>query len=116
MDLRRTTVSSVLNVYNLTGRVNAEVRGGVRVKKITDEIRDSIRQWIDENCGLTLKELACKVEDKYGIAVSITTSNRTIGSFNYSFKRTSLIPERRNCPGTIETRKNYGINFNNLHT
>ncbi|KAI5151221.1 hypothetical protein ENBRE01_3285 [Enteropsectra breve] len=38
MDLRRTTVSSVLNVYNFTGRVNAEVRGGVRVKKITDEI------------------------------------------------------------------------------
>ncbi|KAI5151220.1 hypothetical protein ENBRE01_1979 [Enteropsectra breve] len=80
MHLGRTTVSSVQNVYNFTGRVNAEVRRGVRVKKITNEIRDSNRIWIDEKCGLTLKELACKVEDKYGILVSITTINRSVGS------------------------------------
>ncbi|KAI5151845.1 hypothetical protein ENBRE01_3025 [Enteropsectra breve] len=56
------------------------IRNEIGIKKITDEVRASIRQWIDENCGLTLIELAGRVADMYGIIVSIATINRTIGS------------------------------------
>ncbi|KAI5151006.1 hypothetical protein ENBRE01_1833 [Enteropsectra breve] len=61
MGIRRTTVSTVLSVYNKTGRVAPMIRGRIRIKKITDEVRASIRQWIDENFRLTLKELAERV-------------------------------------------------------
>ncbi|KAI5151379.1 hypothetical protein ENBRE01_2101 [Enteropsectra breve] len=104
MGIRRTTVSEVIRVFNSEGRVIASPRGGVRERKLTDEMRTAIRSWIDADCGLSLKSLSEKVEADFGLTVSKSTIDRCISAFNYSFKRTSLIPERRNCPSTIEKR------------
>ncbi|KAI5154526.1 hypothetical protein ENBRE01_3401, partial [Enteropsectra breve] len=99
---------------NSEGRVIASLCGGVRERKLTDEMRTAIRSWIDADCGLSLKSLAEKVEADFGLTVSKSTIDRCISAFNYSSKRKSLIPERRNCPSTIEKRKEYALVFNSL--
>ncbi|KAI5151513.1 hypothetical protein ENBRE01_2188 [Enteropsectra breve] len=116
MSLKRTTVISVIKVFNSDGRITAKARGGPRGHKITDEARDAIRGWIDEDCGLTLKALTRKLLEEFNIDASSSTNDRCIDTFNYSFKLTSLIPERRNSADVIATRKNYAIHFNSLLT
>ena len=108
----RTTVSSIISNFNKNGQETKLKRGGDYSSKLNDEMKDSVRSWIDENAAITLKNLCTKVQEKYNIVVSSTTIHRTIKDFHYSLKRISLIPVRRNTESTIENRLQYPLAFN----
>ena len=71
-------------------------RGATRPKKLTDEHRIAIMSWIDEDCSITLKAMAARLADRFAITVGASTINRAIDDFHFSWKRTSIIPFRRN--------------------
>jgi len=73
-----------------------------------------IQSWIDEDCGITLKSIQQRCQSQLNINVSIASLHRAINNFNYSFKRTSLVPEKRNDPDVILQRKQYVIELNRL--
>lgn len=55
-----------------------------------------------------------KLIDEFNIQPSIMSIHRYIKSFNYTLKRTTLIPERRNDGKTIDAREAYSNMFFNL--
>ena len=111
MNINRTTVHSIIRRFLLTGSSESLPRGGVRPRKITNEISNAIKRWVDEDCGLSLSALVRKVMNDYNIVVSISTIVRCITAFNYTLKRIHYIPERRNDPANIELRRIYALEF-----
>ena len=114
LSLARQSVSSIIKIFNETGRVYAKKRGGGNNKKLNAEHENFIKEEIDNNPTITLKELKNKLLEKHRINVSISTIGRRIGDFHYSLKSLTVIPERRNNPRTIEVRFEYGTDFNNM--
>ena len=107
LQIKRQTVKSIVNIYNATGRIDKLKRGGQSRQKLTANDKEVIRGWVDDNCSLTLNQLACKVEEVLRIRVCKATIDRALHDFHYSWKRISLQPAMRNDEQTILTRKNY---------
>ena len=95
----------------MTGDIEPGKRGGKKPKKLSDEGICSIKQWIDEDCTLSLRKIRQKLEAEQvaQIVVSITAIGRAIEGFNYSFKRVHRQPEKRNALSNIQIRKEYVI-------
>lgn len=110
---KRTTVSSVISLYRKTGRILASPRGGPRNVKLNDATRLSIKNMVDENACVTLRGIQRTLATN-NIDVSKSTICRTLKKFHYTLKRTSIIPERRNDPRTIELRYEYAVAFMTL--
>ncbi|KAI5150758.1 hypothetical protein ENBRE01_1691 [Enteropsectra breve] len=61
--------------------------------------------------GVTLKTLKQYLLLQFGFDVSISTINKCISSFSYTFKRIHLLPQRRNDPDVILERRLYATEF-----
>ena len=81
-----------------------------RATKLDANAKAMIRNIIDDDCTVTIDFIKQKLSDS-GYNVSRWTIGRAIKGFNYSLKRTSFIPERRNTPSTILERKSYSEAF-----
>ncbi len=81
---------------------------------MSDWQKEKICDWVDEDCELTLKKLVEKCFNEWQIVISPSTVDRTLKQFHYSFKRLTLIPERRNSPDVIEKRHQYAVEYNRL--
>ena len=112
--LNRFTVYSILRKVRLTGVVEARKRGGTKPKKLSNDVIDSIKRWIDQDCTISLRKMQQKLEQEHNIQASITTITRAIEGFHYSFKRVNRHPERRNAPSNIEERRKYAVEFMSL--
>jgi transposase len=110
----RTTVKRIVELYNLEGRVKPNPRGGVKIQSLNEEQRDAIKRYISEDCSVTLEQIRLKLIKEFSVSVSISTINRAITGLNFSLKRTSLIPVRRNNESTVELRYNYASEFLSL--
>lgn len=112
--VKRSTVYSIRMVYLDEGResISNIVRG--RQMKLSDEQKCHILDWVDQDCTLTTKRLAVKVNEEFGIQISRQTVSRILKAFHYSFKRTSSIPERRNDPATIDLRYEFAVKMVDL--
>lgn len=109
--IKISTIYAILKIYETEGRVEKKLRGGVRRKSISIENSTFIKQLIEEDCGITLSCIKQKLFEKFNINVSISTISKYINEFNFSFKRVSLIPERRNDAQNIEDRAVYARNY-----
>jgi hypothetical protein len=58
-----------------------------------------------------LKTISEKIFEKYNVVVSKSTIDRYISTFNFTLKRISLIPTRRNDERSLEERFIYLNNF-----
>lgn len=114
LNINRSTVYNVLRKYHATMKIEADKRGKVMEKKITPEIQEQIKIWIDEDCSVSLQKIAHKILEQYQVQVCRSTVAKCIGDFNYSLKRIYLYPERRNTGATLEVRKDYAIRFTAL--
>ena len=110
------SVYKIINTYKTENRVDAKLKGGSRNKKLNEEEIIYIKQMIDEDCTFTLRNLQSLIIQKFDKPVLIVSISNAIKGFSYSFKRISLIPERRNNEENIEVRKIYAINFFNILT
>lgn len=109
--MKRSTVAGIIKLYQNTGRILANVRGGARYTKLNENHKNEIKRWIDEDCTLSLRLIRNKMKDNFNISVSIPTIFRYIDAFHYSLKRISLIPTRRNCRETILARRAYAMRY-----
>ncbi|XP_052890193.1 uncharacterized protein LOC128298480 [Anopheles moucheti] len=111
LNINKSTVYGIIKRYKDTWQIESKKRGGHRAKSLSSEAVDSIRVWIDEDCTLTLKALAEKVFQQYGVRVAASTIAKEVKEFNYSFKMIQRVPERRNTAATIEERTAYAARF-----
>jgi transposase len=116
LQIPRQSVRSVVNVYLKTGRVHSQRRGATRHKKLTDEHKAALVSWIDDDCSLTLKKIAARLAEQFSITIGTSTINRAIHEFHFSWKRTSLIPVRRNDDEALRVRQSYAENYLMLMT
>lgn len=93
------------------GSIDAKIRGGPANIILTMEHRESIKSFIANDCSISLKKIQEKLMENFNLRPSLSTIDRAISSFNFTFKRITNIPERRNDEETIETRCNYSREF-----
>lgn len=113
MDLNIQTVSRIVQKYLKDGEVqdNSHKKGGPHTKKLNEEQLQIVKNWVDEDCSLSLKTITEKCLAEFGVRICISTARNYLTGFNYTLKRIKLLPERRNTPQTIEVRKQYALRF-----
>lgn len=108
------TVVDIIERFKSTGSSLPANCGGDRRSKLSLEEKSMISRWVDERANITLHELKEKLSIQTGKIVSISTINRCLSTFKYSFKRIIFIPERRNEQDNIQKRVVYANEFNQL--
>jgi hypothetical protein len=91
--------------------VEGKTKGGNKPKILVEEHRSAVQRYILENCLITLKRIQEKLKEEYRVVSGIATIFRAIESFNFTLKRTSVVPELRNDDRTIEIRQQYANDF-----
>lgn len=111
MAINVTTVYGIIRAYNATGTHLQKKRGGYVPQIINPIMKCRIQEWIDEDAGITLKNLKAKLAEEFGISASTTTISKCISSFHYSMKRLQLQPARRNDMKSLECRQIYALKY-----
>ncbi|KAG0441551.1 Paired box protein Pax-2-A [Dictyocoela muelleri] len=114
LDINKSTVSRIIKRFVETGEISALVKGGNRRQKLTDIHNDAIREYLNENETLSLKEIQNKIKNQFNIRVDKSKINRSISNFYYSLKRLTLVPIRRNIQVNIDKRYEYVQRFLNI--
>ena len=112
LQLNYETVRTVIKRYKRFGE--QALPHGHRKLKLSPIHISSLKQWIEEDCQMTLSNLADKLEQEFNVKVCKQTINNYLTGLNFSVKRISPIPMRRNCESTIRIRKEYAVKFMNL--
>lgn len=107
----RTTVSSIVKRFNMTGNENSAPKGGNTRSKLNEEQKELIRSWVDDNCFLSLKDIVNRVSAELGITISRSCVDRCLRNFHYSVKSVLPIPHERNTQRTIDLRFIYAQKF-----
>ncbi|KII68146.1 hypothetical protein RF11_03028 [Thelohanellus kitauei] len=71
--------------YDADGRLSIQ-KTGIKQEKLSKEHKDFIKDKQDDDCFITLRPLKTKLFERF----------EAIGSFCYSFKTVTFVPERRN--------------------
>lgn len=107
------TVRSMYRTYKKNGLMEKKTTGR-RQPILTEEQKERICDWVDEDCSLTLLQLKNKCFEEMNITVSISTIERALKSFHYTIKRVHRIPLSRNSPAVIESRFEYALQYNRM--
>ena len=99
------TIKRVWDHYNDTGEHTSKRKGGNKRKLLSQQHIDYVRELIDENLFITLKDIKEKVEAIDDITVSISTIHRVIGDFNYTLKRVIFRPIQGETEEMWESRR-----------
>src|SRR6478672_11908691 len=59
--IKASTASRIASVYRIEGRTKALKRGGTHNQKLTDDMKQQVRAWVDEECTTPLAQMANKV-------------------------------------------------------
>ncbi|KII60828.1 hypothetical protein RF11_14809 [Thelohanellus kitauei] len=100
-----------LGVRYTPGRIDSNKRGYIKPEKLKEYQKEIIKSWIDDNAGIPLRTNVTKVQEEMDISVGKSTMDRILQSFHYSWKRLSIIPERRNNVSTLNIRERYATGY-----
>lgn len=110
LGINRNTLYSIVRKYRASGRtVCARPRG--RAPLLSAALKEELCSWVDGDCTQTLDQLSARLRNERGVSASRSTVLRALNDFHFSFKRTTPLPDRRNCPATIERRRAYALDF-----
>jgi transposase len=101
------TISNIKKAFYASGQMTKTTNRGVPPKVLSDQEACTIRDWLDNNCLLSLKAIQGGCERQFNKKPSLSTLSRIIRAFHYTIKRTSPQPERRNTDETIQARALY---------
>jgi transposase len=107
LEMNRNTVTSIIRLFEKTGRIEMKSTRSPRRKLLNDEAILFIRNEVDREVSLTLKALKTKVYEQLNISCSTTTIENALKKLHYTFKRVELVPERRNIENNINIREIY---------
>jgi transposase len=72
-----------------TGALDTRPRPGNRAaRKLTDELRQIVIAWIDEQPDLILPAVAQRLLEQYGVSITASQLSRTLIALGYSRKKT----------------------------
>jgi transposase len=111
--VQESAVRKIYKTFQKDGRVTKK-KTGKRRSKLSDEQKEKLCDWVDDDCQLTLQQLVAKCFEEWQIVLSPSTVARGLKHFHYSFKRVTLNPERRNSRDVIEKRYQYALQYNRL--
>ncbi|XP_058117056.1 uncharacterized protein LOC131259558 isoform X1 [Anopheles coustani] len=111
LQVKHSTVHGIIKKYRETGVIAATVRAPPNTKKLNGQVIASIKEWIDQDCSQTFKQLTIRIREQYNILVSTTTVARVIKGFHYSFKKVHKVALPAVHPGLIADRKEYAERF-----
>jgi len=112
--LPNSTVHNIINRFRKHNTFAKLKQGGKKYSKITPEIKEYLQKEVDENCTVSLKVLKQGIFDKFGVHLCESTIHGNLKQMHYSLKMLKLMPEKRNDAQTIELRKQYAIDFDNV--
>jgi transposase len=112
-DVKYETVRSIYKTYLKDGRVEKK-KTGHRKSLLSDQQKEKICDWVDDDCHLTLEQLKRKCLEEFNISLSVSTVERALKEFHYTIKRVHRIPNRRNDSSVIQKRFDYAINYNRM--
>jgi len=112
--LPKSTVYSIVNNFKKSNSFVKLKQGGKKYEKITSEIQDFIQKQVDENCTISIKNLQKMVLLKFDVSVCEATIYNKLKDLHYSLKMLKCVPEKRNDVNTLEIRKQYAIDFENI--
>jgi transposase len=101
----------IIQKYNKTGQIIKSKIGGVKPLKLLPNEILFLKERIDLDCTLTLKELQILIQQTYYKEVALSTISKYIKGFNYSFKRLHVVTERSLSQDIMNKRKEYAFNF-----
>ncbi len=113
-NLKLTSVYAILTVFKKEGRVQKKLKGGPRRKLIGEDHKVFIKEAINNDCGITIRSWKEMLLSKFNINVFLSTISKYIEAFNFSFKKVSLDPIRRNDSINIDDRAIYAQKYLNL--
>jgi transposase len=108
------TVYSIIKTFLNEDRINVKNEGRGRKRALDEDKIIFIKSLIDTNAGITLNGIKKEIFEKYDLNISKSTIDTYITEFNYSLKRISLQPIRRNSLDTLNEREVYARNFLDL--
>jgi len=114
--LPKPSVVSILRVYQKEGRVDKKARGGPRLIKVTEEIKNFLWRTVDDKCDITLKSLAQLVKDQFQVCLSQTTVANVLQALHFTFKRIKVIAERSISDDNKEKRITFASDLQDLLT
>ena len=73
-------------------------KGGARYSKVDDEMRNFIKEKVDQNCQITLTKIKEDLERRYPekSKISTVTIMRVLDCYLYTVKKTELLSVNRN--------------------
>jgi len=108
----RSTVSSIKRVYEIeNGRTIKKTNRGKRTPILSEDQKLIVRQWVDNNCLLTLPQIRREFERQFGQTVSNSTLSRALRAFHYTIKVTSVVAERASSDAVIQARARYAEDY-----
>jgi transposase len=84
--------------------------------KLSGEDLLEILDWVEEDNGLTLKEIVLRLKEQRGITISKATLHNYFKKMDISYKDVLPIPQRWNTLPVIDQRQQYVIKFLQLTT
>jgi transposase len=116
LNIKRTTVHLIIKKYNNFRIIESERKGGNKSEKHSDEKKFFLKELIDEDCTLSLKQMCNAVNEKFYVEISKSTAARIVEGFNYCLKNLQRIPVARTDDNILEMRFQYAQNFIALHS
>jgi len=107
--VKPSSVKSVIFRHKKDGQVK-RIRKG-KPRKLQPVHIEDLKTWVEQDCRRTLRDLADRLEQKYGVKVCESTLWNYLEELHFSVKRISPIPISRNTPENIEVRRVYGYKF-----
>ncbi|KAF7682982.1 hypothetical protein CDIK_4464, partial [Cucumispora dikerogammari] len=104
----------IIKLFTREGRILPKKRGGNRRTILSLEDKSYIRELVDANPALTLKDIIEKISGERQVTVDVNTVDRCLKDFHYTLKQLVLVPLRRNTLETIKKRFLYAEEFSQL--
>jgi len=113
-NLPKSTVYSIVNKFRDSNSIVKMKQGGPHHAKITPVMQEFIKNTVDANCTISLKAIKKMVLEKFQLHVCEATIHNHLKKLHYSLKLLKLVPEKRNDEKTIQLRKQYAIEFEDI--
>ena len=86
-DIKESTVRAIIKNIDSRGICKGLPKGGDHRSKLSPSQKEKIREWVDENAAIRLKDLKNKLETNFeNLSVSISTIDRVLRNFHYTLK------------------------------
>lgn len=111
--VNRSTARGIVTTYVREGRIAERPRGGQNNVRVDEEMKECLRDIVNENCLLTLAQINEELRQRLPNKPEIhdRTVSRTLQGMLYRVKLARPLPAERNRPDVIDKRYDYASWF-----